>query len=78
MSIQVRDKITPGLATLAHRIGDKRPILEAMGTAALSITTRAFNNPNLRAAPWPVITDLGRQRVEAAARRKIASMMSGL
>ncbi len=57
MSLRVRDEITPGLATLARRISDKRPILEAMGVALLSVTTRAFNQPSLRAAPWPAKKD---------------------
>lgn len=57
MSLSVRDSMTPGLATLAGRIQDQRPILEVMGIALLSITTRAFNQPNLRATPWPAKKD---------------------
>lgn len=33
MSLRIRDTLTPGLARVARRIGDNRPMLEAMGAA---------------------------------------------
>lgn len=52
MSLQVRDTLTPGLARMAKQVSDKRPILEAVGLQLVSLTTRSFNDPALRAAPW--------------------------
>ncbi|WP_448579257.1 phage virion morphogenesis protein, partial [Thermosphaera sp.] len=48
-----RDLLTPALRHLARKISDKKPILEAMGLALVSVTQRAFNDPSLRPAPWP-------------------------
>lgn len=53
MSFEIRDKITPALAKAAKGIHDKRPILEAMGLAIVSITQRAFSDSALRPKPWP-------------------------
>ncbi|MBI5770862.1 MAG: phage virion morphogenesis protein [Verrucomicrobia bacterium] len=53
MAVQLRDNLTPALRRLAAGVEDKKPILEAMGTQLASLTRRAFNEPNLRPAPWP-------------------------
>lgn len=52
MAVQLRDNLTPALRKLAAGITNKRPILEAMGLQLESLTKRAFNEPNLRPAPW--------------------------
>ena len=48
-----RDLLTPALRQMARKVSDKKPILEAMGLALVSVTRRAFNDPSLRPAPWP-------------------------
>lgn len=53
MSMELRDRISPGLARLAKGIENKKPILEAMGLQFESLTKRAFNEPSLRPRPWP-------------------------
>ncbi|WP_052362355.1 phage virion morphogenesis protein [Geminisphaera colitermitum] len=55
--MQIRDTISPSLAKLAAGIENKKPILEAMGTQLASLTQRAFNEPDLRPAPWPAKRD---------------------
>lgn len=52
MSFQIRDGISPELARLAHRVADRKPILEAMGLQLVGITKRAFSDPSLRVAAW--------------------------
>ena len=52
MSLSIKDSITPGLARLASKFQDKKPILEAMGTEMAAIANGSFNNASLRAAPW--------------------------
>lgn len=52
MGLSVNDRLPPALARAASKIKDKRPILEAMGLQLVSITTRSFNDPTQRAAPW--------------------------
>lgn len=50
--MELRDKLSPSLASLAAGIENKRPILQAMGGELASLTRRAFNEPGLRPAPW--------------------------
>ena len=50
--MELRDKLSPSLATLAAGIKDKRPILRAMGKELESITRESFSQPGLRPAPW--------------------------
>jgi phage gpG-like protein len=52
-----RDLLTPELRRLARKVADKKPILEAMGLALVSVTQRAFNDPALRPAPWRQVRD---------------------
>jgi len=52
MSIALKDTLTPALRKAAAGIENKMPILEAMGLQLESLTRRAFNEPNLRPAPW--------------------------
>ncbi len=75
----VRDGITPELARMARAISDKKPILEAMGTELVSITSRAFSDPSLRAKPWPprkgtefgVFTTAGGQKRQTVTRNGV-------
>jgi len=53
MSIQIRNSISPGLMRLARQVGDKKPILEAMGLQLVSLTKRAFSDASLRPSAWP-------------------------
>ena len=55
--MQIKDGISPALARLAAGIQNKRPILQAMGLQLESLTKRAFNEPQLRPAPWPAKSD---------------------
>lgn len=52
MSVTIHDTITPGLKALIGKVGDKRPILEAMGTELQKITQGSFNNAAWRVTPW--------------------------
>jgi phage gpG-like protein len=51
--INIRDGISPALAALTRHMRDKRPVLEAMGLAMVSLTQRAFTDESLRPSPWP-------------------------
>jgi len=46
------DTITPDLMRRIRAFKDRRPILEAMGSAIVSIATLAFRQSSLRPAPW--------------------------
>lgn len=48
----VRDLLTPDLRALSRKLSDKRPLLEAMGLALVSVTQRAFNDASLRPSAW--------------------------
>ncbi|MBU4460302.1 MAG: phage virion morphogenesis protein [Verrucomicrobia bacterium] len=48
----MRDLLTPRLRAMARKISDKRPLLEAMGLALVSVTQRAFNDESLRPSAW--------------------------
>lgn len=50
--IITRDTLTPDLRALARKLADKRPLLEAMGLALVSVTQRAFNDESLRPSAW--------------------------
>lgn len=50
-----RDTLTPALADMARKVSDPRPVLEAMALQMQSITSRSFNEPGLRAAPWAAL-----------------------
>jgi len=52
MGLQIVDHLSPGLARLAARCRNRKPVLEAMGLEFESITVRAFTNPALRPLPW--------------------------
>lgn len=47
-----RDLLTPALRQMARRVADRRPLLEAMGLALVSVTQRAFNDASLRPMAW--------------------------
>lgn len=47
------DTITPRLARIARNLGDRKPVLEAMGIAVQSHTVEAFSQLVPRPAPWP-------------------------
>lgn len=53
MSIEIRDRISPELARLAKKVSDRKPVLEAMGQALVSMTKRAFTDESLRPSSWP-------------------------
>ena len=57
MSLQIHNTLSPALAQLARDIKDRRPILEAIGTELVSITTRAFRDESLRPAAWALKKD---------------------
>jgi phage gpG-like protein len=59
VSIQFRDSITPGLVRCARQVGDRKPILEAMGVQLVSLTKRAFSDSSLRPSAWPARTSGG-------------------
>jgi phage gpG-like protein len=50
--MKIHDRISPGLASLARDVRDKKPILEAMGLQLVSVTKRAFNDESLRPSGW--------------------------
>lgn len=53
MSLNVTsDTLTPGLMAMARRFADRRPILQAMGQAVVSLAKRAFGDESLRPAAW--------------------------
>lgn len=52
MSLQITDRLSPGLVRLAARCRDVRPALEAMGLEAVSLTKRAFTDSTLRPKAW--------------------------
>ena len=52
IDVQVQDGITPDLNARLARLADKRPVLEAMGQAVVSLAKRAFTQPGIRPAPW--------------------------
>ena len=47
-----KDLLTPQLRALARKVSNKRPVLEAMGLALVSVTQRAFNDESLRPSAW--------------------------
>jgi phage gpG-like protein len=52
--IIIRDQVTAVLDAIgagAHR--RSKAVAEAMGLAVVSLTIRSFNDPSVRAAPWP-------------------------
>lgn len=49
---KIRDGITPDLRKKAMAVKDRRPHLQAMGRAAVSLGKRAFTDGSLRPAPW--------------------------
>jgi phage gpG-like protein len=54
--VVVKDQVSAVL----DQLGTKRPskaVSEAMGLAVVGITIRAFNEPALRAAPWPELKE---------------------
>jgi len=56
-----RDLVTPELKRMAAQVSNKRPVLEAMGLALVSVTQRAFNDASLRPSAWaPKKTSDGR------------------
>lgn len=57
MSLIIRDGISPRLGHMARNIADKRPVLEVMALAMQSWTIRAFSEPGLRPAAWPLKAD---------------------
>ena len=50
--IRFRDLLTPALQRKLDQIADKRPILEQMGGAAVSVAEQAFDYPALRLSEW--------------------------
>ena len=50
--IRFKDLLTPALQRKLDQIADKRPILQAMGDAAVSIANLAFMDPAMRLSPW--------------------------
>ena len=52
VDVQVQDGITPDLNRKLAALSDKRPVLEAMGQAVVSLAKRAFKSPALRPTPW--------------------------
>ena len=50
--IMVKDNVSPALKRLSDPALITKATLAA-GTALLSLSTRAFDEPGLRAAPWP-------------------------
>lgn len=52
VQIKIEDKISPHLARQARALADRRPMLEGMGLALVSMTQRAFQDSALRPASW--------------------------
>ena len=50
--ISFKDQLTPTLQKALNAMGDKRPVLEAMAGAAVSVAERAFTEEKYRPAPW--------------------------
>lgn len=60
MSLQVtHDSLSPALRAMAAKFADRKPILQAMGAALVSVTKRAFNDAQLRALVWPATKKSG-------------------
>ena len=65
MQVVVKDQVS----SVLDQLGTKRPakaVSEAMALAVVGLTIRAFNEPALRAAPWP---DLKESTVKEKAKR---------
>ena len=52
-TVSFSDSLTPALKQKLEQIGDKRPILQAMAGAAVSVAERAFADVSLRPKQWP-------------------------
>jgi len=50
--MRFKDLLTPALQRKLDQIADKRPVLQAMGGAAVSVAERAFTDTSLRLSPW--------------------------
>lgn len=55
--ILLRDTISPDIRRRAAAVGNKRPLLLAMGTAAVSLGKQSFSNASVRPAAWPARKD---------------------
>jgi phage gpG-like protein len=50
--VKIRDTISPDLLRKARAAADRKPLLRAMGSAALSLAVRSFTDPGLRPSTW--------------------------
>jgi phage gpG-like protein len=58
MNITIKqDTITPDLRAVAGALEDATPLMRAIGVGIVSDTKRAFNEAELRAAPWAAKRD---------------------
>jgi hypothetical protein len=52
MEIVIKDSATAALNLLDARLKNRSAVSEAAGLAVVSLSTRSFNDPSVRAAPW--------------------------
>lgn len=57
ITVQVNDQITPDLRRLQAKLANLTPVNRSIGTALVSLAKRAFDEPQLRPAPWPAKKD---------------------
>jgi len=50
--VKIKDTISPELLRMAKAASDPKPLLEAMGTAVVSMAQRAFTDEGLRPSTW--------------------------
>jgi hypothetical protein len=57
ITVQVNDQITPDLQRLKAKVENLTPVNRDIGTALAALAKRAFDEPSLRPALWPVKKD---------------------
>lgn len=57
ITVQVTDQITPALRQLQAKTSNLTPAMRSIGVALVAIAKRAFDEPDLRPAPWAAKKD---------------------
>lgn len=70
MQVIVRDTVSTTLEVFGARGALKKHAAEAMGLVVVSLATRSFNEPALRASPWPALQE---STIREKARRGLSS-----
>lgn len=53
--IVTKNTFSPTLRAMARKCSNLKPVLEAMGTALVAVTKRAFSDTSLRPTEWPAV-----------------------